>query len=97
MSPTLTERNPSERPVTKPVWGYFYAERYGLVGHDSGDVMRWLAAHPDYRGSIGFDYGDGSDEVDVTEQFFPEPEEVDAEAAAWVASIGELVSGREAA
>ncbi len=59
-------------PYSKDVWGYFTAERYGLIGHDSGDVMAWLELHPEYRGSIGFDYGDDGVEVDVTEIFFPE-------------------------
>ena len=56
-------------------FGNFTAERYGLIGHDSSDVMAWLSLHPEYRGSIGFDYGDGSDEVDVTTIFFPEAED----------------------
>lgn len=56
-------------------FGNFTAERYGLIGHDEAAVMTWLADHPDYRGSIGFDYADGSDEIDVTEKFFPEAED----------------------
>lgn len=59
-------------------FGNFHAERYGLIGHDSCDVMAWLALHPEYRGSIGFDYGDGSDEIDVTEIFFPGAEDDEA-------------------
>lgn len=52
-----------------PVAGNFHAERYGLIGHDEADVAAWRAAHPDYTGGFWFDYGDGGEEVDVTEIF----------------------------
>lgn len=58
-------------------WGNFTAvgargSRFGLIGHDSGDVMKWLAAHPDFDGSIYFDYGNGEPQVEVTEIFMGE-------------------------
>lgn len=77
-------------------FGNFTAERYGLIGHDSCAVMTWLAAHPDYRGSIGFDYADGSDEIDVTEKFFPDAEEWSPATTEWFGRLNEL-SGGEAA
>ena len=61
-------------------WGYFSAvgsrgSRFGLIGHDSGDVSKWLAAHPDFDGNIYFDYGNDEPQIDVTEVFFPEVDE----------------------
>lgn len=64
-------------------WGNFHAERYGLIGHDSCDVMTWLDAHPDYHGSIWFDYGAGGEqEIDVTEMFFGADEAIEQSEAA---------------
>lgn len=72
--------------------GNYYADRFGLIGHDEADVAAWRADHPDYRGGFWFDYGDGSeDQIDVTEVFECEPE-----ASAWVESIRELVRGETA-
>lgn len=54
-------------------WGDFYAEKHGLIAHDSEGVAAWLRAHPEYRGGIWFNYADGSGEdVDVTEIFMGE-------------------------
>jgi len=75
-------------------FGNFTAERYGLIGHDEADVAAWLAAHPNYKGGIYFDYADGGEDaggIDVSERF--QPEEADADASAWVESIRELVRG----
>lgn len=77
-------------------FGNFTAERYGLIGHDEAAVLTWLADHPDYRGSIGFDYADGSDEIDVTEKFFPEAEEWDAGTTKWFGDLHELSRGKAA-
>ncbi len=57
-------------------WGYFSAEGFGLVGHMSCDVMEWVSAHPDFDGSIWFDYGTGEDHVEVTEFFLPVPDSI---------------------
>lgn len=59
-------------------WGNFTAvgargARYGLIGHDSADVVAWLADHPEFTadtGSIYFDYGNDEPQVEVTEVFF---------------------------
>jgi hypothetical protein len=64
---------------TADAWGNFHAERFGLIGHDSTDVAAWLAAHPEFNGSIFFDYGNDEPEIEVTEVFFPEPDD-DSEA-----------------
>lgn len=61
-------------------WGYFTAvgargARYGLIGHDSQQVAAWLASHPDFDGSIYFDYGNDEPQVEVTEVFFPEADD----------------------
>lgn len=45
-----------------------------VIGHIACDVAEWLAAHPDYKGDIWFDNGDGGDDVDVTEIFVGEDE-----------------------
>lgn len=53
-----------------PSPGNYYADRFGLIGHDEADVAAWRAAHPDYRGGFWFDYADGSeDQIEVTERF----------------------------
>ena len=51
-------------------WGNFYTDRGQLVGHYALDVNAWLAQHPDYSGSLFFDYGQGDDQIDVTDIFF---------------------------
>lgn len=58
-------------------WGYFFDETNTLIGHYSTDVMEFLAAHPDYRGHIMFDYGTGDGQTDVTEVFFEEADDED--------------------
>lgn len=52
----------------------YFNEQNQVIGHIACAVSEWLAAHPDYDGSIWFDNGDGGDNVDVTEIFFPEAE-----------------------
>ncbi len=66
---------------TADAWGNFHAvgargSRFGLIGHDSTDVAAWLAAHPEFNGSIFFDYGNDEPEIEVTEVFFPELDEL---------------------
>lgn len=61
-------------------WGNFTAvgsrgSRFGLIGHYSEDVTKWLAANPGFNGTIYFDYGNDEPQVDVTEVFFPEAED----------------------
>jgi len=67
-------------------WGYFHADRHGLIGHDSADVAKWIEAHPEFTpevGSIWFDYGNGEDWTECTEFFFPEADEaIELEVAA---------------
>lgn len=53
----------------------YFNELADVIGHDASDVARWLAAHPSYIGSIWFSNGDGGDDVEVTEVFFPEVDE----------------------
>ena len=58
-------------------WGYFFVGGH-LIGHDSADVYKWLEAHPDATArniNIYFSYGDGGDDTEVTELFFPEEDE----------------------
>lgn len=54
---------------------FYFADGAGLVGHDAADVNRWLGAHPDFDGSIYVNLGDGGDDMEVTDIFFPEAEE----------------------
>jgi hypothetical protein len=67
---------------SKNVWGYFYIESGELIGHDSADVMAWAAAHPDYAGSIWFDYGTDEGQTEVREIFYPEADEAELVEAA---------------
>lgn len=63
---------------SRDVWGYFYADRHELIGHNSADVMMWLEAHPEFTpdcGSIWFDYGTDEGQVDVTEVYFPDQDD----------------------
>ena len=53
-------------------WGHFSAEGYGLIGHYSCDVALWLAAHPTFNSYIWFNYGDGGDDIEVTDLFLGE-------------------------
>lgn len=47
-----------------------YFNQHGqVIGHDAGDVTKWLAAHAGYTGWIWFDNGDGGDQVEVSEIF----------------------------
>lgn len=48
--------------------GNYYAQNGRLIGHDAADVMGWVAAHS-YTGTIWFNYGDDSDDIDVTDIF----------------------------
>lgn len=68
---------PQVRHFTTTEWGHFFDETNTLIGHYSTDVMEFLAAHPDYRGHIMFDYGTGDGQTDVTEVFFPEEDDED--------------------
>lgn len=66
------------RPTYSPADpGSYYVEPYALIGHDAADVMAWVAAHPEYRGSIEFERWDFEGSVDVTEVFLGEAEEAD--------------------
>lgn len=48
-----------------------YFNQHGqVIGHDAGDVMKWLAANPGYSGWIWYDLHDGGDQVEVSEIFF---------------------------
>ena len=58
-------------------WGHFYIEGGELIGHLSADVMLWAAAHPDYAGSIYFDYGNDEPQTEVRGEFYPDAEEAD--------------------
>lgn len=51
--------------------GNYYAQDGRLIGHDAADVMAWVAAHS-YAGTIWFNYGDDSDDIDVTDIFMGE-------------------------
>lgn len=53
----------------------YWNERGQVMGHMACDVREWLAAHPDYSGDVWFDNRDGGDHVEVTEIFFPEPDD----------------------
>ena len=73
-------------PRTLPQWGDFHAvgargQRYGIIGHDSGDVWAWLATRPDFCGSIYFDLLDGGDDVEVTDEFIGDDAIQNTEAA----------------
>lgn len=68
---------PQVRHFTTTEWGHFFDETNTLIGHYSTDVMEFLAAHPDYRGHIMFDYGTGDGQTDVTEVFFEEEDDED--------------------
>lgn len=58
--------------------GSYYAEPYTLIGHEACDVMAWVAAHPEYQGSIEFERWDFEGSIDVTETFRPEVEDAAA-------------------
>jgi len=60
---------------SKNEWGYFYDEVGNLIGHLSTDVMLWAKAHPDYAGSIMFDYGTDEGQTECREVFFPEADD----------------------
>jgi len=73
---------------------YFYPDRYGLIGHDSADVAKWLAAHPEFSpatGDIWFDYGTGEDQTECTSIFFPEPEDCDPDDGLLIGDLIERV------
>lgn len=57
---------------------YYYNERAQLIGHDAADVNAWIAKHPEYQGYLWMNWGDGGDDVDVTDIFYPEPDEDEA-------------------
>lgn len=63
-------------------YGNFFNDHAQLIGHEAIDVHAWLAAHPDYRGCIWANWNDGSEDFEVTEIFFPEEEEAEAEQVA---------------
>ena len=55
-------------------YGSYYAEPRVLIGHEAADVMAWVAAHPEYRGSIEFERWDFEGSIDVSEMFLSEDE-----------------------
>lgn len=55
--------------------GSYYAEPYALIGHDAADVMAWVAAHPEYRGSIEFERWDFEGSISVRDFFYPEADD----------------------
>ena len=56
-------------------YGSYYAEPRVLIGHDAADVMAWVAAHPEYRGSIEFERWDFEGSIDVRETFYGEADD----------------------
>jgi len=48
---------------------FYHNDFNQLIGHDAEQVNAWLAEHPDYDGSIYMNYGDGGDDVEVTDIF----------------------------
>jgi len=69
----------------------YSAEKYGVIGYRACEVNDWLAAHPDYRGSISGDWLDGSPRAqwDASELFFPTPDEGHVRLDATLAKIVE--------
>ena len=55
--------------------GNYYVEPYTLIGHDAADVMAWVAAHPEYRGSIEFERWDFERAIDVRDFFYGEADD----------------------
>lgn len=55
--------------------GNYYVEPYTLIGHDAADVMAWVAAHPEYRGSIEFERWDFEGSIDVRDFFYGEADD----------------------
>ena len=55
--------------------GNYYVEHYTLIGHDAADVMAWVAAHPEYRGSIEFERWDFEGSIDVRDFFYGEADD----------------------
>lgn len=51
---------------------FYYNEYNQLIGHDAEQVNAWLAEHPKYNGYLWVNYGDGGEDVDVTDIFLPE-------------------------
>lgn len=86
MSPTLTERNPSERPVNIDTK---FVKTYTRRPFDDCDelvyVLTWADGEVTEQHTISNEWGDLYGECVKARQ-----------TAAWVASIGELVSGRAA-
>lgn len=56
-------------------YGNYYVEPYTLIGHDAADVMAWVAAHPEYRGSIEFERWDFEGSIDVRDFFYGEADD----------------------
>ena len=64
------------RPTYSPRdYGSYSAEPYDLIGHDAADVMAWVAAHPDYLGSIEYERWDFEGSIDVREFFYGEADD----------------------
>lgn len=56
-------------------YGDFYNGNGTVIGHESCEVTDWIAAHPEYQGRIWIDWLDGSRDTEVTDIFYPEPDE----------------------
>ncbi len=54
----------------------YYNDYSDIIGYDAERVNEWLAAHPNYKGCIYANEGDGSDDMDVTDIFIFADEEV---------------------
>lgn len=47
-----------------------------IIAEDRQTAREWLEAHPEYKGGIWMDEGDGSEAVDVGRDFREEMEDV---------------------